>query len=57
MFCVYLTVDKIGAAKKGTMMGTKNVSKRNDVRSKISAIVSSRWRAYREDGSWYWRHV
>jgi hypothetical protein len=34
--------------------GDKNPAKKPEVRSKLSSIAKSRYRIYREDGSWYW---
>ena len=36
--------------------GENNVSKRNDVRKKISDIAKNRYKITRDDGTWYWGH-
>lgn len=36
--------------------GENNVSKRRDVRDKISKLAKSRYKIIRDDGSWYWGH-
>lgn len=36
--------------------GENNVSKRKDVRDKLSKLAKSRYKIIRDDGSWYWGH-
>lgn len=59
------TKHKLSNALKGRKMneqwvkshsGENNVSKRKDVRDKISKLAKSRYKIIRDDGSWYWGH-
>ena len=59
------TRKKIGEKSKGRKMneqwvkshsGENNVSKRKDVRDKISKLAKSRYKIVRDDGTWYWGH-
>ena len=36
--------------------GENNVSKRKDVRDKLSKLAKSRYKIVRDDGTWYWGH-
>lgn len=36
--------------------GENNVSKRQDVRNKISEKAKNRYKITRDDGTWYWGH-
>ena len=36
--------------------GENNVSKRRDVRDKLSKLAKSRYKIVRDDGTWYWGH-
>ena len=50
---------KLRAARKENRdkyTGENNVSKRRDVRDKISKLAKSRYKIIRDDGSWYWGH-
>jgi hypothetical protein len=38
------------------MYGDTNPMKNPENKKKISSIASTRYRIYREDGSWYWGH-
>ena len=37
-------------------LGENNVSKRQDVRNKISEKAKNRFKVVRDDGTWYWGH-
>ena len=59
------TKQKLSNALKGRKMneqwvklhsGENNVSKRKDVRDKISKLAKSRYKIVRDDGTWYWGH-